>query len=54
MNDISFVDTAPDSNLIEVAAKRTIFVIMAVNRACAISVKRELLPLLWIQLKAVY
>ena len=32
---------------------KTVVVIMTVNRASAISIKRELLPVLWVQLKAV-
>ena len=32
---------------------KTVVVIMTVNRVSAISVKRELLPVLWVQLKAV-
>ena len=32
---------------------KAVVVIMTVNRASAISVKHELLPVLWVQLKAV-
>ena len=32
----------------------TAVVVMTVNRASATSVKRELLPVLWVQLKSVY
>ena len=56
MSNISFIDTAPDSNQIERAAKvggKTVVVIMMVNRTSAISIKHELLPVLWVQLKAV-
>ena len=56
MSNISFIDNAPDSNQIERAAKvgdKTVAVIMTVNRASAINVKHKLLPVLWVQLKAV-
>ena len=33
---------------------KTVVAIMTENRACAIGVKRELLAVLWAQLKAVY
>ena len=50
MKIISFADTVPDKNLIEGELckwdTKTIVVIMTVHRACAISVKRELLPVL--------
>ena len=33
---------------------KTVVVVMTVNRESATSVKHELLPVLWVQLKAVY
>ena len=61
MNNISFTGTVRDSNKVEGAAKvgdekcccRDV-VIMTLNRASAVEVKNELLPVIWVQLKAVY
>ena len=54
MNNISFMDTALTvikKNELQKWETKPVVAIMTVNRASAISVKRELLPVVWVQLK---
>ena len=54
MNNIPFIDTALaviKQNKLQKWETKTVVVIMTVNRASAISIKRELLPVLSVQLK---
>ena len=53
MNNISFIDTAPDINKIKVGDE-TVFIITTVNRVCEISVKHGHLLVLWVKLKDIY
>ena len=48
MGNIAWVEDA------EWETKTVVVIMIVLNRASAISIKRELLPVLWVQLKAVY
>ena len=57
MTSISFTDTAPPVfkwKKLQKWETKTVVVIMTINRVSAISVKRKLLSVLWVQLKPVY